>query len=113
MSQQIPASVVPAAHHTGPINPRTSNLAARPPHRRGDHHMFLTSDDNAMMKHILETHIPDGRDFDVKPLVHIIEDIVHRATPIAGRVHVRIIIHLTFLYSLINFYILTVSLRTL
>ncbi|TMW88303.1 hypothetical protein EJD97_018736 [Solanum chilense] len=83
----IPASVVPAAHHTAPINPRTSNLAARLPHRRGDHHMFLTSDDNAMMKHIEETHIPDGRDFDVKPLVHIIEDIVHRATPIAGHVH--------------------------
>ncbi|KAH0669164.1 hypothetical protein KY285_023323 [Solanum tuberosum] len=83
----IPASVVPAAHHTTPINPRTSNLAARPPNRRGDHHMFLTSDDNAMMRHIEETHIPDGRDFDVKPLVHIIEDIVHRATPIAGHVH--------------------------
>ncbi|XP_027772611.1 protein SIEVE ELEMENT OCCLUSION B-like isoform X2 [Solanum pennellii] len=83
----IPASAVPAAHHTAPTNPRTSNLAARLPHRRGDHHMFLTSDDNAMMKHIEETHIPDGRDFDVKPLVHIIEDIVHRATPIAGHVH--------------------------
>ncbi|CAN4123287.1 unnamed protein product [Withania somnifera] len=49
--------------------------------------MFLASDDNAMIKHIEETHIPDGRDFDVKPLVHIIEDIVHRANPIAGRVH--------------------------
>lgn len=56
--------------------------------------MFLTSDDNAMMRHIEETHIPDGRDFDVKPLVQIIEDIVHRATPISVRVH--IIIHLPF-----------------
>lgn len=109
MSEQIPTAVVPSAHPTTPINPRTSNLGvARLPHRKGDHHMFLTSDDNAMMKHIEETHIPDGRDFDVKPLVHIIEDIVHRATPIAGHVHVRIIINLTFLSSLINFYILTV-----
>ncbi|MCE3215997.1 hypothetical protein HAX54_004316 [Datura stramonium] len=84
----IPATAVVPAAHTTPINPRTSNLAAaRLPHRRGDHHMFLTSDDNAMMKHIEETHIPDGRDFDVKPLVHIIEEIVHRATPIAGRLH--------------------------
>ncbi|TMW93350.1 hypothetical protein EJD97_011845 [Solanum chilense] len=83
----IQATAVPAAHHTTPINPQTSNLAARLPHRRGDHRMFLASDDNTMMKHIEETHIPDGRDFDVKPLVHIIEDIVHRATPIAGHVH--------------------------
>ncbi|XP_055810410.1 protein SIEVE ELEMENT OCCLUSION B-like [Solanum dulcamara] len=85
---KIQTAVVPSAHPTTPINPRTSNLGvARLPHRKGDHHMFLTSDDNAMMKHIEETHIPDGRDFDVKPLVHIIEDIVHRATPIAGHVH--------------------------
>lgn len=75
-----PAPVAPSVHHATPIN------VARPPHRRGgDHHMFLTSDDNAMMRHIEETHIPDGRDFDVKPLVQIIEDIVHRATPISVR----------------------------
>ncbi|XP_059316348.1 protein SIEVE ELEMENT OCCLUSION B-like [Lycium ferocissimum] len=80
--------MVPATAHHTPINPRTSNLAAaKLHHRRGDHHLFLTSDDNAMMKHIEETHVPDGRDFDVRPLVHIIEEIVHRATPVAGRVH--------------------------
>ncbi|XP_060214065.1 protein SIEVE ELEMENT OCCLUSION B-like [Lycium barbarum] len=80
--------MVPATAHHTPINPRTSNLAAAKLHHRiGDHHLFLTSDDNAMMKHIEETHVPDGRDFDVRPLVHIIEEIVHRATPVAGRVH--------------------------
>lgn len=65
--------------------------------------MFMASDDNAMMKHIEETHIPDGRDFDVKPLVHVIEEIVHRATPIASNVHV-FIDHLTYLFSLIFIY---------
>ncbi|KAK4358298.1 hypothetical protein RND71_023908 [Anisodus tanguticus] len=88
MVKPVSHDMVPAATHATPINPRTSNLAAaRLPHRRGDHHLFLTSDDNSMMKHIEETHIPDGRDFDVKPLVYIIEEIVHRATPIAGHVH--------------------------
>lgn len=84
----VPAAVVPGVHAT-PINPRTSNLAARLPQKRGDHHMFMASDDNAMMKHIEETHIPDGRDFDVKPLVHIIAEIVHRATPIAHEAKIQ------------------------
>ncbi|XP_057495807.1 protein SIEVE ELEMENT OCCLUSION B-like [Actinidia eriantha] len=49
---------------------------------RGDgRHMFTTSDDNAMMKQIVATHAPDGREFDVKPLLHVVEDIMHRATP--------------------------------
>ncbi|KAM7484165.1 hypothetical protein LguiA_000174 [Lonicera macranthoides] len=48
---------------------------------RGDRHMFSTSDDNAMMRQILATHAPDGRELDVKPILNIIEDIMHRATP--------------------------------
>lgn len=48
---------------------------------RGDRHMFSSSDDNAMMKHILATHAPDGTYFDVKPLLQIIEDIMNRANP--------------------------------
>ncbi|KAL7171614.1 hypothetical protein ACSBR2_036303 [Camellia fascicularis] len=48
---------------------------------RGDRRMFATSDDNAMMKQIQATHAPDGREVDVKPLIHVIEDIMHRATP--------------------------------
>ena len=48
---------------------------------RGDRSMFSSSDDNAMMKRILETHAPDGRDVDAKPLLQIIEDIFKRAAP--------------------------------
>ncbi|PSS28553.1 Protein SIEVE ELEMENT OCCLUSION B like [Actinidia chinensis var. chinensis] len=44
-------------------------------------HIFTTSDDNAMMKQIVATHSPDGSEFDVKPLLHVVEDILHRATP--------------------------------
>lgn len=55
------------------------------PHRvqkaRGERHMFATSDDNAMMRQIQATHAPDGREFNVKPLLYIIEDIFQRATP--------------------------------
>ncbi|CAL5418836.1 unnamed protein product [Camellia sinensis] len=48
---------------------------------RGDRHIFVTSDEDAMMKQIQTTHVPDGREVDVKPLIYIIEDIMHRATP--------------------------------
>ncbi|KAJ0727262.1 putative sieve element occlusion [Helianthus annuus] len=48
---------------------------------RGHRHLFSSSDDNAMMKNILATHAPDGTYFDVKPLLQIIEDIIHRANP--------------------------------
>ncbi|XP_058195108.1 protein SIEVE ELEMENT OCCLUSION B-like [Rhododendron vialii] len=49
---------------------------------RGDRGLFTTSDDNVMMKQIMATHTPDGREFDVKPLLHVVEDVMHRATPI-------------------------------
>jgi hypothetical protein len=49
--------------------------------------MFSSSDDNAMMKRILETHAPDGREIDAKPLLQIVEDIFHRAAPgISGNI---------------------------
>ncbi|KAJ6949424.1 protein SIEVE ELEMENT OCCLUSION B-like [Populus alba x Populus x berolinensis] len=38
------------------------------------------SDDNVMMKQIVGTHAPDGREVDVKPLLHLVEDILKRAT---------------------------------
>ncbi|GJU19466.1 sieve element occlusion B-like protein [Tanacetum coccineum] len=41
------------------------------------------TDDNAIMKHILATHSPDGTNFDVMPLLQIIED-MHRADPYAS-----------------------------
>ncbi|CAN1312886.1 Protein SIEVE ELEMENT OCCLUSION B [Linum perenne] len=53
------------------------------PHKmsRGDRHMFTSSDDNAMMKQIQSTHSPDGREFAVKPLLHIVEDAFRRSRP--------------------------------
>ncbi|XP_059308432.1 protein SIEVE ELEMENT OCCLUSION B-like [Lycium ferocissimum] len=74
-------------HHINPLNTRIINPVVPKPlaasHRRGgDHHqVFLKSDDNAMIKHIEDTHSPDGRDLNVKPLLHIIEDIMLRAAP--------------------------------
>ncbi|XVE84072.1 hypothetical protein DITRI_Ditri16bG0139600 [Diplodiscus trichospermus] len=35
---------------------------------------------NVMMKQILETHAPDGREVDVRPLLSLVEDILNRAT---------------------------------
>ncbi|EEF47605.1 conserved hypothetical protein [Ricinus communis] len=57
------------------------------PHRsnpRGERHMFSTSDDNAMMKQIQATHAPDGREFDVRPLLNVVEDVFQRAVPPSG-----------------------------
>ncbi|KAI3793880.1 hypothetical protein L1987_36503 [Smallanthus sonchifolius] len=42
--------------------------------------IFSASDDNVIMKQVLDTHLPDGTDVDVKPLVHIVEDILRHAT---------------------------------
>ncbi|KAI8541393.1 hypothetical protein RHMOL_Rhmol08G0056700 [Rhododendron molle] len=47
---------------------------------KSDRSMFMASDDNAMLKQIQATHSPDGRDIDVKPILHIVEDILSRAT---------------------------------
>ncbi|KAJ6771134.1 PROTEIN SIEVE ELEMENT OCCLUSION B-LIKE [Salix koriyanagi] len=47
---------------------------------RRERNMFTSSDDTAMMKQIQATHAPDGREFSVKPLLHIVEDIFLRAT---------------------------------
>lgn len=59
---------------------------------RGDRHMFSTSDDQAMLKQVQATHAPDGREFAVKPLLYIIEDIFQRSAPgIPGFVMVGIL----------------------
>lgn len=56
--------------------------AARMQRNRGDRNvMFSSSDDAAMMKQIQATHAPDGREVDVKPLLKIVEGILHRAAP--------------------------------
>ncbi|KAG6635038.1 hypothetical protein CIPAW_11G014800 [Carya illinoinensis] len=46
-----------------------------------DRRMFALSDDNALMKQIIVTHAPDGREVDVEPILQIIGDVFHRATP--------------------------------
>jgi hypothetical protein len=49
-------------------------------------------DNDAMMKRFLETHAPNGGEIeiDVKPLLHFIEDIFHRAEAgIPGILHVQ------------------------
>lgn len=48
---------------------------------KGERHLFSSSDDNVVMKQILATHSPDGRDIDVRPILNVIEDILKRASP--------------------------------
>ncbi|XP_021299174.1 protein SIEVE ELEMENT OCCLUSION B [Herrania umbratica] len=42
--------------------------------------MLSMSDDNVMLKQIMTTHAPDGREVDVRPLLYLVEDILNRAT---------------------------------
>ena len=42
--------------------------------------IFSASDDSVIMKQVMDTHLPDGTDVDVKPLVHIVEEILRHAT---------------------------------
>ncbi|XP_077253093.1 protein SIEVE ELEMENT OCCLUSION B-like [Tasmannia lanceolata] len=58
-----------------------SEPAAKMQMIRGERHLFSSSDDSAVMKQILTTHAPDGREFDVRPLLSVVEDILQRATP--------------------------------
>ncbi|KAA8542200.1 hypothetical protein F0562_023352 [Nyssa sinensis] len=48
---------------------------------RSDRRMFSASDDSAMNRQIQATHTPDGREVEVKPILHVIENILHLATP--------------------------------
>ncbi|GAB2297882.1 hypothetical protein Dimus_031967 [Dionaea muscipula] len=60
-----------------------ATVPARTAKFRGDQkHMFSTSDDIAMLNQIRATHAPDGREVDVKPLLHVVDDIFHLAAPI-------------------------------
>lgn len=45
-----------------------------------DRSMLALSDETSVMKQIQATHCPDGREFDVRPLLDIVEDILKRAT---------------------------------
>ncbi|RZS01010.1 hypothetical protein BHM03_00030810, partial [Ensete ventricosum] len=46
-----------------------------------DRHLFSSSDDSVVMKQILATHSPDGRDINTRPLLRLVEDVLQRATP--------------------------------
>lgn len=62
---------------------------------KGERHLFSSSDDNVVMKQILGTHSPDGRDIDVRPILNVIEDILKRASP------TTVVVSFTFLLKLI------------
>ncbi|KVI06803.1 hypothetical protein Ccrd_014842 [Cynara cardunculus var. scolymus] len=53
--------------------------------------IFSATDDNVIMKQVISTHLPDGTDVDVKPLLNIVEDILKHATinadPISSSAH--------------------------
>lgn len=50
-------------------------------HTRSDgNSIFSASDDNVIMKQVVDTHLPDGTDVDVRPLLDIIQDILRHAT---------------------------------
>lgn len=61
---------------------------------KGGGNMFMSSDDNVMMRQIYDTHTPDGRGINVKPLFHIVEDIMassHMSIPLdAANSHVML-----------------------
>ncbi|XP_039133185.1 protein SIEVE ELEMENT OCCLUSION B-like [Dioscorea cayenensis subsp. rotundata] len=48
---------------------------------KGERHLFSSSDDATVMKQILATHAPDGREVEVRPILKLVEDILRRATP--------------------------------
>ncbi|KAK6928414.1 Sieve element occlusion, N-terminal [Dillenia turbinata] len=48
---------------------------------KGDRSMFMASDDKSMLNQILTTHSPDEREVDVKPLLHLLEDILQHSHP--------------------------------
>ncbi|XP_039133186.1 LOW QUALITY PROTEIN: protein SIEVE ELEMENT OCCLUSION B-like [Dioscorea cayenensis subsp. rotundata] len=50
---------------------------------KGERHLFSSSDDAIVMKQILATHAPDGREVEVRPILNLVEDILRRATPTA------------------------------
>ncbi|GLU03178.1 hypothetical protein SLE2022_203930 [Rubroshorea leprosula] len=47
---------------------------------RSERHMFASSDDQVMLKQILSSHAPDGREIAARPILHIVEDIFRRAS---------------------------------
>ncbi|XP_065622782.1 protein SIEVE ELEMENT OCCLUSION B-like isoform X1 [Quercus suber] len=86
--QPTPQTNIGATWHKpnplGSLQPSSllSKLAPNAMHQliKGDRSMPTMSDDNVLVSHILASHTPDGRDIDVKPLLHLVEEILSRAT---------------------------------
>uniref|UniRef100_A0A7N0U8I1 Sieve element occlusion n=1 Tax=Kalanchoe fedtschenkoi TaxID=63787 RepID=A0A7N0U8I1_KALFE len=72
-----PALSQPLIHSDKPVMPSVHSQQLI----RGDRTMFAASDDNVMTRQILATHTPDGREIDVRPIIHLVEEIFHRANP--------------------------------
>lgn len=43
--------------------------------------VFSASDDTTVIRQVIHTHAPDGRDIDSRSLLYLVEDILQRATP--------------------------------
>ena len=67
----------PAMHHmVGPAhNPMWQQMK-----KSEGNSIFSASDDNVIMQQVTGTHLPDGTDVDVKPLLNIVEDILRHST---------------------------------
>lgn len=76
----VQKQTVPTVNNLQPQQMVATNQALRTPMMKSDRHMF-SSDDTVMSKQIQATHVPDGREIDVKPLLFIVEDIFKRAIP--------------------------------
>ncbi|MFQ6625102.1 hypothetical protein Gotur_003809, partial [Gossypium turneri] len=65
-----------------PISLSLSSLASKSQQLvRNERRMFVASDDGAMMKQIQSSHSPDGRVVDVKPILQVIENVLHHIIP--------------------------------
>lgn len=88
--------------HTTPLHHQMVTPAHSPlmqqQNRDERNSIFSASDDNVIMKQVLDTHLPDGTDVDVKPLLNIVEDILRHATISVDSTSSV----LTYLLSLIN-----------
>ncbi|KAK4762508.1 hypothetical protein SAY86_008276 [Trapa natans] len=74
-SQHLPESLM-AGHGAMELLHRVPQRASK-----GDRVMFSSSEDNAMLKQVLSTHTPDGREFEVRHVLQVVEGIFHRAKP--------------------------------
>lgn len=64
---------------------QTSSMLGLPqPPRGAGRGIFLSSDDHNLAKQIEQLHNPDGRSVNVRPLFHLVEDIINRATQPVG-----------------------------